>query len=99
MRPLLAPWRVLRVLAHAIGGWFTITFRFPHMDQERRNATVQAWAKRMLDVLGIPLVVQGQPPARGPVLLVANHISWLDILVMHAARHCRFVSKSDVKHW
>jgi 1-acyl-sn-glycerol-3-phosphate acyltransferase len=30
---------------------------------------------------------------------VANHISWLDILVVHAARHCRFVSKSDVKHW
>ena len=33
------------------------------------------------------------------MLLVANHISWLDILVLHAARHCRFVSKSDVKHW
>jgi len=33
------------------------------------------------------------------VLVVANHISWLDILVLHAARHCRFVSKSDVKHW
>jgi 1-acyl-sn-glycerol-3-phosphate acyltransferase len=33
------------------------------------------------------------------MLLVANHISWLDILVMHAARHCRFVSKADVKHW
>jgi len=35
----------------------------------------------------------------GPVLLVANHISWLDIPVMHAARHCRFVSKSDIKGW
>jgi 1-acyl-sn-glycerol-3-phosphate acyltransferase len=35
----------------------------------------------------------------GPALLVANHISWLDILVMHAARHCRFVSKSDIQHW
>jgi len=33
------------------------------------------------------------------VLLVANHISWLDIVVMHAARHCRFVSKGDVHHW
>jgi 1-acyl-sn-glycerol-3-phosphate acyltransferase len=33
------------------------------------------------------------------MLLVANHMSWLDILVMHAARHCRFVAKSDVKHW
>jgi len=30
---------------------------------------------------------------------VANHISWLDILVMHAARHCRFVSKSELKRW
>ena len=33
------------------------------------------------------------------MLLVANHISWLDILVMNAARYCRFVSKSDVKRW
>lgn len=32
-------------------------------------------------------------------MLVANHISWLDIPVMHAARHCRFVSKSDVQGW
>ena len=92
-------WRLSRALLHAIGGWFTIKVRFPHLDEEQRNATVQAWARRMLEVLGIPLVVHGQPPARGPVLLVANHLSWLDILVMHAARHCRFVSKSDVKHW
>jgi len=33
------------------------------------------------------------------MLLVANHISWLDILVLHAARHCRFVSKAGVRHW
>jgi len=30
---------------------------------------------------------------------VANHISWLDILVMDAAHPARFVSKADVKHW
>ena len=60
---------------------------------------MQAWAQRMLRILGIPLHVHGQPPAHGPLLLVANHISWLDILVMHAARHCRFVSKADVRHW
>lgn len=99
MKFLRAPWRLLRALLHAIGGWFTIRVRFPHLDEAGRQATVQAWARGMLDVLGIPLVVHGQPPAHGPVLLVANHISWLDILVMHAARHCRFVSKADVKHW
>jgi 1-acyl-sn-glycerol-3-phosphate acyltransferase len=96
---LRALWRLSRALLHAIGGWFTITFLFPRCDEQRRQATVQAWARRMLHILGIPLRVEGQPPLRGPVLLVANHISWLDILVMHAARHCRFVSKSDVKHW
>jgi 1-acyl-sn-glycerol-3-phosphate acyltransferase len=33
------------------------------------------------------------------VLLVANHISWLDIVAMQAARPCRFISKSEVRHW
>jgi 1-acyl-sn-glycerol-3-phosphate acyltransferase len=50
-------------------------------------------------VLAIELRVEGQPPVKGPMLLVANHLSWLDILVVHAARHCRFVAKSDVRHW
>jgi 1-acyl-sn-glycerol-3-phosphate acyltransferase len=34
------------------------------------------------------------------VLLVANHISWLDIMAVHAVcPHARFVSKADVKSW
>jgi 1-acyl-sn-glycerol-3-phosphate acyltransferase len=99
VKPLRALWRLARALGHALRGWLIITFLFPRWSEPRRQATVQAWARRMLHILGIPLQVQGQPPARGPVLLVANHISWLDILVMHAARHCRFVSKSDVRHW
>jgi 1-acyl-sn-glycerol-3-phosphate acyltransferase len=53
----------------------------------------------MLARLGILLQVQGSPAPQGPVLLVANHISWLDITALHAARFCRFVSKSDVKAW
>ncbi|HVE52354.1 MAG TPA: 1-acyl-sn-glycerol-3-phosphate acyltransferase [Ramlibacter sp.] len=99
MRPLRALWRMVRVLVHVLAGWFTIVLLFPRWDRQRREATVQAWSQRMLRILGIPLHVQGQAPAQGPMLLVANHLSWLDILVVHAARHCRFVSKSDVKHW
>jgi 1-acyl-sn-glycerol-3-phosphate acyltransferase len=99
VRPLRALWRLLLAVLHAVGGWFTIVLLFPRWNEQRRQATVQAWAVRMLRILGIPLHVHGRPPAQGPVLLVINHISWLDILVVHAARHCRFVSKSDVKHW
>lgn len=33
------------------------------------------------------------------MLLVSNHISWVDILALHAVCHCRFVAKADVKRW
>jgi len=94
-----AAWRILRALAHGLAGWCTIRFLFPRLSEPERHAHVQAWAARMLQVLAIELRVEGQPPVQGPLLLVANHLSWLDILVVHAARHCRFVAKSDVRHW
>lgn len=99
MRSLRAAWRLLRALLHALGGVATLRLEFPRLSEDERHQRVQAWARRMLALLGIALQVRGQPPLRGPVLLVSNHISWLDILVLHAARHCRFVSKADVKRW
>jgi 1-acyl-sn-glycerol-3-phosphate acyltransferase len=66
---------------------------------ETRAFEVQKWAAQGLSILGIALHVQGAPLAPGPLLLVCNHVSWLDILVLHAVRHCRFVSKSGVRHW
>ena len=91
--------KLLRAAAHAVRGFWTIKTLFPKLPQADREARVQAWAEAMLHIVGIELVVHGKPPANGPMLLVANHISWLDILVMHASRHCRFVSKSDVRNW
>jgi 1-acyl-sn-glycerol-3-phosphate acyltransferase len=99
VRSLGALWRLLRGLLHALVGYATIRLRFPGLTPAEREARVEAWAWKMLQLLGIRLAVHGTPPRHGPLLLVANHISWLDILVMHAARHCRFVSKADVKHW
>ena len=99
MKSLAAAWTLLRALWHAVAGWLTIVFVFPRLSPPQRDARVQVWARQMLAVLGIDLRLHGTPPAGGPVLLVANHISWLDILVMHAARHCRFVSKSELRGW
>ena len=99
MKFLRAAWRLGRALMHALAGLGTILFLFPKMSQPEREARVQSWSLRLLGLLGVQLELRGRPPAAGPVLLVANHISWLDILVMNAARYCRFVSKSDVKRW
>jgi 1-acyl-sn-glycerol-3-phosphate acyltransferase len=91
-------WRLAQALVHGIGGAALILVLFPRWEATRREARVQAWSLKMLALLGIQLELHGTPCA-GPVLLVANHISWLDIVVMHAARYCRFVSKADVKRW
>lgn len=99
MNAARAVWRMWRGLLHALAGLLTITFLFPRWDEARRHARVQSWARDMLAHVGIALELHGEPPVHGPMLLAANHISWLDILVMHAARHCRFVAKSEVRHW
>ena len=93
------PWRAARMLIHVLRGMWIVAFRFPQLHYWEQHALVQTWAKELLAKAGVQVQVQGQPPAEGPVLLVANHISWLDIPVMHAARHCRFISKSDIKGW
>ncbi len=99
MKPLRAGWILARVLRHALAGYLTIVLVFPWLTPAQRQDRVQAWARRMLQVLGLQWRVHGEPVASGPALIVANHISWLDILALHAARHCRFVSKADVHHW
>lgn len=99
MNRLRAGWRLLRVVWHIVAGLLTIVLVFPRLSPDQRHARVQGWALEMLGYLAIKLVVKGQPPGTGPMLLAANHISWLDIVVVHAARHCRFVSKDEVARW
>lgn len=95
-----AAWRLLRVTGHVLSGLWTIRTRFPDLDAGSRSDHVQIWSKKVLELMGVELVVHGTAPATGVGrLMVANHISWLDILVMNAAQPARFVSKADVKHW
>ena len=57
------------------------------------------WLMRVqLRLLSVQIDIQGQPHSQAP-LLVANHISWLDILVIGSVRTSRFLSKAEVKKW
>jgi len=99
LRSARACWRLAAMLAHVLHGMWVVAWRFPRLSPAQQQAHVQAWAVGLLARAGIVLEVRGEPPVHGPVLLVANHLSWLDIPVMHAARYCRFVSKADVQAW
>ena len=94
-----AAWRIVRAIGHVLRGLWIIRSEFGRLSPDASNLLVREWSRQMLAIMGVELVIKGTPPAHGPLLLVANHISWLDILVMNAAHPARFVSKADVKGW
>ena len=64
---------------------------------ERRARWVQQTARGILASLGIEYRLEGQPPTRG--LVVCNHLSYIDILVLSAAMPCFFVAKIEIGGW
>lgn len=56
------------------------------------------WFRLMTRLIGLRIHAHGVA-ADAPVLLVGNHISWLDILVIGSHAHTLFVSKAEVKGW
>lgn len=86
-------------MGHVMRGLWIIRSQLRQASPAQAQHLVREWSHQMLHIMGVELVVRGTPPLQGPALLVANHVSWLDILVMNAARPARFVSKADVKHW
>jgi 1-acyl-sn-glycerol-3-phosphate acyltransferase len=99
VRALVGAWRLLRVVLHLLRGVAIVALRFRALDVSARQGHIGRWSLGLLHALGVGLVAEGQFRA-GATLLVANHVSWLDIAAVHAVcPRARFVSKSDVKHW
>jgi lyso-ornithine lipid O-acyltransferase len=57
------------------------------------------WHRLSLLVVGVKVHVAGSPPAARPVLIVSNHVSWSDILVLGSIMELCFVAKSEVRNW
>lgn len=56
-------------------------------------------ARRLLKLMGIRVTWHGRPLVRYGCLTVANHISWLDILVILSGVSCRFIAKAEVQRY
>lgn len=58
----------------------------------------QRWSQGLLDILGIELQTTGSGVTPG-CMLVANHISWVDIFAINALAPTAFISKHEVRAW
>lgn len=82
-------------------GALIATLVFPFAGAQRRRAHVRTWSSSLLEILAVRLVVRGAQPgwSETPLMLVANHISWLDVFAINAVLPVCYVAKSEVRSW
>lgn len=93
--------RGARLVLHLMRGVLITAVVFPFAAARTRSRHVERWSRRLLATLHVRLHVEGERPdahAR-PALIVANHVSWLDIFLLDAVAHVRFVGKSEIRYW
>ncbi|MEU1866325.1 lysophospholipid acyltransferase family protein [Streptomyces gardneri] len=65
-----------------------------------RLALVRYWVRAVVRAFGVRVRFAGLPaPADRPLLVVANHVSWLDIPLLAAVLPGRMVAKTEVRQW
>jgi len=94
-------YRAVSVVLHLFAGLFEVALLFPVYGKSRRLKAVSRWSARLLAVLNVRPSMRGSPPliADRAAVLVANHVSWLDIQLIHSVWQVRFVAKSEVRRW
>ncbi len=96
--------RLLRLLGVAVMllAGAALATALPRLGPARRERALRAWFRALLGTLRIQLAVTGGdrfgPPGLG-VLVVSNHVSWLDMVALGAVQPLRMVAKSEVRTW
>ncbi len=97
--------RLPLLVALLFGGLFTVLVLFPFGGEVFRRAAIREWSRMLIAACGVRAAVLGHeganplfalPPGR---LVVANHVSWIDIFVINAQSPCGFVAKAEIARW
>jgi lyso-ornithine lipid O-acyltransferase len=66
---------------------------------ERSQQLPHRFHRTLARILGIKLKFEGKKPDPGAALIIANHVSWIDIIALSAAAPVSFVAKSEISRW
>ncbi|MFF9868934.1 lysophospholipid acyltransferase family protein [Streptomyces sp. NPDC013953] len=85
---------VLTVLAGLLCAPLTLPLGLP-----ARRCLTRLWCRAVIRAFGVRVRVRGAAGDGGAQLVVANHVSWLDIPLVAAVLPGRMLAKSEVRHW
>lgn len=97
---LIVALRACRIGMHLLYGAL-LAIIYPHLAQVRQRRILKNWSRYLLTILNVGIQIEGPQLARaeGGCMLVANHVSWLDIFVLNAIYPSLFIAKSEVRDW
>jgi 1-acyl-sn-glycerol-3-phosphate acyltransferase len=94
--------KYLRLIFALASAFFIVWLKFPSASREQKLDYIREWSSKALDVMKIRVHISMAPPTidvRPTQLLVANHVSWLDVLVIQSIQPSVFIAKSEVRYW
>jgi 1-acyl-sn-glycerol-3-phosphate acyltransferase len=80
-------------------GLAVLLFRFPFLQTIEKALWIQRWSRWVAKMLGLHLTIEGHVPNGAGLLVVANHTSWLDIVVMNCVHPAAFIAKAEIARW
>ncbi|MCL4486063.1 MAG: lysophospholipid acyltransferase family protein [Nitrospiraceae bacterium] len=86
--------RGVRAATHLARGIF-----IPKVPAPSGEDPLAVWCRDLLLRLGVRMEISGADFPSGPCLLVSNHVSWMDILVIRALLPARFIAKEEIALW
>ena len=95
---LTQAWRALRLALHLLRMAIGSACLYPFSGATHRAQLKQQWSRKVLDILAITLETQAIAAPCG-CLVIANHISWLDIFAINAVRPAAFIAKAEIRQW
>jgi 1-acyl-sn-glycerol-3-phosphate acyltransferase len=90
--------RVVRLVAHLFRGLATTWMTFPRVSPAERSELVRRWSAQLVSIAGVHIATKGALPT-GHFVIVANHISWVDIFAINSLRAVSFVAKKELADW
>ncbi len=94
-------YRIFLVAVHVAVGIIILGTVWVFCEQATRDKLVRWWSKGVLWRFNIKILTYGQAPTMADknCMILANHISWIDIYALNSVLPVRFVAKSDINTW
>lgn len=63
-----------------------------------RKLIFTGWSRSLAAIVGMRVHIKGKPP-QPPFFLVANHLSYIDIILLAGQLECTFIAKNEIAEW